>query len=398
VTALADDGPGREVAGLLAAAGVRVADLKLLGPTPEKIRVREGRRTLFRLDRNCADVAPVGEPGDDALAALHDAAAVLVSDYGRGVASADAVRAALARLGPHTPVVWDPHPRGALPVAGARLVTPNRSEAAQLAPDVEGTGLAAQAERARRLRRQWGSAAVAVTMGSDGALLVDGDGVPLVAPAPAVGGGDPCGAGDRFASAATSLLAGGAVLSEAVVGAVEAAAAFVAAGGAGAVRFGDQRTQPVPPDAPGRRDAHAVVAAVRSRGGTVVATGGCFDVLHAGHVSLLEGARALGDCLVVCLNSDESVRRLKGQGRPRSSQADRAAVLLALRCVDAVAVFDEDLPTAVLNRLRPDVWVKGGDYAGGELPETDVVAGWGGQAVVLPYLAGRSTTRLLEEV
>jgi rfaE bifunctional protein nucleotidyltransferase chain/domain len=284
-------------------------------------------------------------------------------------------------------------------VAGARLVTPNRTEAAQLAPDVEGSGLAMQVERARRLRRRWGSAAVAVTMGSDGALLVDGDGVPLVAPAPAVGGGDPCGAGDRFASAATSLLAGGAVLSEAVVGAVEAAAAFVAAGGAGSIVFG------APPDRPVRRDGKpgapapdAVVGAVRARGGTIVATGGCFDVLHAGHVALLEGARALGDCLVVCLNSDASVRRLKGPGRPRSSQADRAAVLLALSCVDAVAVFEEDLPTAVLDRLRPDVWVKGGDYAGGDLPESDVLHRWGGQAVVLPYLAGRSTTRLLEEV
>jgi rfaE bifunctional protein nucleotidyltransferase chain/domain len=130
----------------------------------------------------------------------------------------------------------------------------------------------------------------------------------------------------------------------------------------------------------------------------VVATGGCFDVLHAGHVRLLAEARSLGDCLVVCLNSDASVRRLKGPGRPRSSQSDRAAVLLALSSVDAVAVFDEDTPAEVLDRLRPDVWVKGGDYAGTELPEAGVLARWGGQAVVLPYLAGRSTTRLLQEV
>jgi rfaE bifunctional protein nucleotidyltransferase chain/domain len=146
------------------------------------------------------------------------------------------------------------------------------------------------------------------------------------------------------------------------------------------------------------RDALSLAAAMRAEGGKVVATGGCFDVLHAGHVSLLAAARSLGDCLIVCLNSDDSVRRLKGEGRPRSSQEDRTAVLLALECVDAVAVFEEDTPVEVLRRLRPDVFVKGGDYAGAELPEAPVLAEWGGQAVTVPYLEGRSTTRLLQEV
>jgi len=129
----------------------------------------------------------------------------------------------------------------------------------------------------------------------------------------------------------------------------------------------------------------------------VVATGGCFDLLHAGHVAVLQQARALGDCLVVCLNSDASVRRLKGPTRPLQSHADRAAVLLALGCVDAVLVFDEDTPTQVLSQLRPHVWAKGGDYALTAIPEAAAVAEWGGQAVVLPYLAGRSTSSLIRE-
>jgi D-beta-D-heptose 7-phosphate kinase/D-beta-D-heptose 1-phosphate adenosyltransferase len=133
---------------------------------------------------------------------------------------------------------------------------------------------------------------------------------------------------------------------------------------------------------------------VRAAGGTVVATGGCFDLLHAGHVSLLQGARSLGDCLIVCLNSDDSVRRLKGDGRPLNSAADRARVLAALGCVDAIAVFGEDTPSAVLERIRPDVWVKGGDYDGRDLPEAAVLSTWGGVAVTVPYLDGRSTTRL----
>ena len=133
---------------------------------------------------------------------------------------------------------------------------------------------------------------------------------------------------------------------------------------------------------------------VRAAGGTVVATGGCFDLLHAGHVSLLQTARSLGDCLIVCLNSDDSVRRLKGSGRPLNHAADRIAVLAALDCVDAIAVFGEDTPCEVLDQLRPDIWVKGGDYDGRELPEAALLETWGGVTVTVPYLSGRSTTRL----
>src|SRR4029450_5230945 len=138
--------------------------------------------------------------------------------------------------------------------------------------------------------------------------------------------------------------------------------------------------------------------AVRARGGTVVATGGCFDLLHAGHVATLRAARALGDCLVVCLNSDDSVRRLKGPGRPLVPEADRVAVLEALGCVDVVVPFDERTPEAVLQRLRPGGFAKGGDYALGGLPGAALLSSWGGQAVVLPYLEGRSTTQLMKEV
>ncbi|HSD76897.1 MAG TPA: D-glycero-beta-D-manno-heptose 1-phosphate adenylyltransferase, partial [Solirubrobacteraceae bacterium] len=111
----------------------------------------------------------------------------------------------------------------------------------------------------------------------------------------------------------------------------------------------------------------------------------------------LQAARALGDCLIVVLNSDASVRRLKGPARPVTGERDRAAVLEALECVDAVLVFGEDTPAAALERLRPDVWVKGGDYAGRRLPEADALEAWGGRAVVVPTLEGHSTTRLIEE-
>jgi rfaE bifunctional protein nucleotidyltransferase chain/domain len=129
----------------------------------------------------------------------------------------------------------------------------------------------------------------------------------------------------------------------------------------------------------------------------VVATGGCFDLLHIGHLATLQAARKLGDCLVVCLNSDSSVSALKGPDRPLTSQVDRSRLLSALDCVDAVVVFDESTPEAVLTWLRPDIWVKGGDYGDGgpDLPEAELVRRWGGECVIVPYLDGRSTTRTI---
>jgi rfaE bifunctional protein nucleotidyltransferase chain/domain len=140
-----------------------------------------------------------------------------------------------------------------------------------------------------------------------------------------------------------------------------------------------------------------VARQVRARGGTLVATGGCFDILHAGHLSSLEAARRLGDALVVLLNSDESVRRLKGPGRPVQAARDRARVLLGLSCVDAVMVFGEKGPESALDRLRPDVWVKGGDYEGTDLPESGLVRSWGGRVVLIPYQTGYSTTAILAD-
>jgi D-beta-D-heptose 7-phosphate kinase / D-beta-D-heptose 1-phosphate adenosyltransferase len=390
VTALGADAAGSELGAMLDARGVQVLDLGLEGSTPEKLRIGVPGRPLVRLDRGGGGA--VGEPDAAARAAIGWAGAVLVADYGRGVAAAPGIRAALAAA--EGPVVWDPHPRGPAPVPGAALATPNAAEAAALVPEASGDAPAVLAARARALAGRWRARAVCVTCGERGAVLVEGDGPALVLPAEPAAGGDPCGAGDRFASWAAAALADGAAPSDAVREAVAAATRFVAAGGATAVARPE--AAPRPADS-AHDDPLALAAAVRARGGTVVATGGCFDLLHPGHIRTLEAARAFGDCLVVCLNGDASVARLKGPGRPLVGAADRAAVLRALRCVDAVLVFDEDTPVAALERLRPDLWVKGGDYAGRELPEAEVVGRWGGEVVLLPVVDGKSTTRIIEE-
>jgi D-beta-D-heptose 7-phosphate kinase/D-beta-D-heptose 1-phosphate adenosyltransferase len=381
VTALGTDPSAQLLADLLAA-DVEVVRMPLLGATVCKTRIRAQGRSLLRIDTG--DGRAAGAPAGDRYATvLRDAQTVLVSDYGRGVTANPGVRDALIGLARRVPVVWDPHPRGSPPVPGCRVVTPNEAEAASAA----GAG-AGGLPSAAALRVQWCCDAVAITLGARGAELATADGCTTVA-VPEIEvpqESDPCGAGDAFAAAVTGALLAGSSVGAAVVAAVRAASQFVASGGA--ARLPGSLHAPVPP-------AGDTVARLRRRGGRLVATGGCFDLLHPGHLSLLRQARALGDALVVCVNSDESVRRRKGPSRPIVPAADRIALLEALEPVDAVIMFDEDTPVALLETLRPDVWVKGGDYTVSDLPEAPVVHRHGGEIVIIPLVSGYSTSRIV---
>jgi rfaE bifunctional protein nucleotidyltransferase chain/domain/rfaE bifunctional protein kinase chain/domain len=372
VAPLADDAAGRLLRADLEAAGITLVALPQQGATREKSRVRAAGQSLLRVDRG-GPAAPVGALGADARRAVDGADVVLVSCYGAGTGADAEIRAALADRARRAPVLWDPHPRGPSPVAGCVLVTPNLAEARDLVDAPE----APPGEVACTLVARWDADAVAVTCGAEGAWVARRSGeLERVAAEPVTG--DPCGAGDCFAATAAIAVGAGADPGTAVRAAVASASSFVALGGSA-----------------GWRDS---VSRPSTEGRTVVATGGCFDILHAGHVETLTAARALGDELVVLLNSDRSVRRLKGTSRPLNPCADRAAVLRALTCVDRVVVFDEDTPVDALRALRPDVWVKGGDYEVEDLPETPVVRSWGGRVEVLTHLPGRSSTATIHRL
>jgi rfaE bifunctional protein nucleotidyltransferase chain/domain/rfaE bifunctional protein kinase chain/domain len=433
IAPIADDAGGAALLSLLSP-HLQLIPLGHQGLTRRKTRVRSGGQSLLRID----DGGP-GRPTDLPVAqigeALADADAVLVADYGAGTTTDQRVRRILTDAAAHTRLVWDPHPRGGPPVAGATLVTPNLAEAAAADRALDaGSGGAREPDLlAGRLRKAWRVGAVCVTAGADGAFLAGSASGAHYLPAPAVRAGDSCGAGDRFAASATVRLAFGDLVSEAAAAGVRDASAWVGAGGSAAFQMPPAPDGSVPGDPalgdtssddagldPGGSDGAddhdgEVVAGsdldivsaaatledltqdLRDRGArTVVATGGCFDIVHPGHVATLQAARRLGDALVVLINSDASVARLKGPGRPVVGAADRARVLQAFDCVDAVVVFDEDDPRDALSRLRPDIWVKGGDYGGTELPETATVEAGGGRVVFLPYLAGRSTTSIIE--
>jgi D-beta-D-heptose 7-phosphate kinase / D-beta-D-heptose 1-phosphate adenosyltransferase len=399
VAPIADDDDGRYLAAEL---GTRMEVLPLphVGGTRRKVRVRSRGHSLVRIDDG-GPGAPGPVPVGQVRAALASADVVLVSDYGAGVTRDAELRDLLARAAHERPLVWDPHPRGGPPVPGASLATPNLAEARAALPDDGAAGLSDDV-LAERLRTAWGVRAVAVTAGARGAFVASG-GEPHYVPATSITGGDPCGAGDRFAATVALAVGRGALVTDAVDDGVRAATAWVAAGGADGYR---RRARPAEEGAPPSAAAPStdalvdtpaqLAARLRAAGGSLVATGGCFDIVHAGHVATLQAARRLGDALVVVMNSDASVRRLKGPGRPVVPAGDRARVLEALDCVDAVVEFDEDEPSAVLDQLRPDVWAKGGDYGGSPLPEASVVRAHGGRVVLLPYLDGRSTSSIIQ--
>lgn len=403
VTVLGDDDAGRQLRAQLT--GVRLVAATTGYPSPVKTRVRAGSHPVVRFDQGC-EKTPVPDVTPAMLRAVESAGAIIVADYGRGLAANPRLRELLGRLANDVPIVWDPHPAGPEPVTGVAVVTPNHSEAAKAVQSVGAAAAVAgdpAARAAEVLLDRWRSQAILVTKGEEGAVLLrHGDTAARAIPAPRVETGDPCGAGDRLAASLAVHLLAGRDLPEAACLAVHDAADFLAAGGVAAMpgtaaagRAGEG-TERLSITGHGITEPLLLARAVRESGGTVVATGGCFDLLHAGHARSLAAARGLGDCLIVCLNSDDSARRLKGPERPIINQHDRAELLLAMECVDAVMVFDEDTPEAALDRLRPDIWVKGGDYKGARLPEADLVESWGGQCLTVPYHPARSTTCLAD--
>lgn len=147
-----------------------------------------------------------------------------------------------------------------------------------------------------------------------------------------------------------------------------------------------------------REEAKQWVQSLQSQGKKVVFTNGCFDILHVGHVRYLQHARELGDALIIGVNSDVSVRKIKGPTRPINNEDDRAEILTSLACVDVAVLFNEDTPEAIIAELKPDVHVKAGDYTEDQLPEAKIVRSYGGEVVIAPFVDGKSTTKTIQKI
>lgn len=378
------------VRALLDAAGIELLDLGRRGEVPTKVRIRGGNQTILRLD--------TGPIGDNLIAGraqalvaevLQGKSAIVVADYGNGVAEMSTIRSELEATS--APVVWDPHPRGPKPVPRATLITPNSAEAKFFSAPLKehGSAFVDDSLRAQYLRKLWDAKGVAVTMGESGAVLAREESVEsLAVVARSVREKEVVGAGDVFSMTAAIALAGGYDIGQSVERAVEAASAYVS----GVAWY------PKPPWKTEPAVDLTQIQSFHASGGVVVCTCGCFDLLHSGHVRLLEQARRLGDCLIVLLNSDSSVRQLKGSNRPIEPFERRREVLMALNAVDVVVELEQESPIPWIQRIRPDIWVKGGDYVASGVAEASAVREVGGEVILLPYHEGLSTSGIIGRI
>jgi D-beta-D-heptose 7-phosphate kinase/D-beta-D-heptose 1-phosphate adenosyltransferase len=335
----------------------------------------------------------------DALAAT---SVVVLSDYGKGVLAGDVparIIEAAHRAGRQ--VIVDPGRDGYAPYAGADIVTPNRREL-RAATGCDVSSEAAIAAAAERLRTAHGFGAVLVTRSEDGMTLTGGDGVQHF-PAETAEVYDVSGAKDTAIATLAACVAKGVRLPMAARLANIAAGISVGKVGTAIVTTADLTGALSPQGGALRKIVMRETAAEhverwRRRGWRTGFTNGCFDLLHPGHVHLLEQTRSGCDRLIVGLNSDASVRRLKGADRPVQPEAARAAVLASLAVVDLVVIFDEDTPETLIRALRPDLLVKGADYRLETVVGADLVQGWGGRVMLADLLPGHSTTATVARI
>lgn len=410
VSVIGDDAAGRKIAGLLAdEPGVQPH--LLTEPdriTTEKTRFIAESHQLLRADlETTAAITPATEQAllDVCAARMAECGVVVLSDYGKGVLTPDLVRRliALARQA-GKPVIVDPKGRDFSHYRGAALVTPNRSElAAVTGMPVDSDDAAVAA--ARHLIAASGIERVLVTRSEDGMTLVDGGGQADQIPATAREVFDVSGAGDTVVAVLSAGLSAGASLGDAAR--LANAAAGIVVGKVGtAVIHPEELRRELMDEQSGHdhakvvslSEALALIAGWRRAGQTVGFTNGCFDLLHPGHVSLLAQARGACDRLIVGLNSDASVSRLKGPERPVQNEVARATVLASLASVDLVVLFTEDTPLELIRAIRPDVLVKGADYTIDTVVGADVVQSYGGRIMLAGLVPEQSTTRLVQRM
>jgi len=413
LAATGDDDEGHTLRAALEGAGVDTAAL-LVEPgrrSLAKQRVLAGGHLLVRFDQgDTGRLSPVTERElvrrFSALAASADA--IVVSDYGYGVLGPRLLEA-LAALQQRAPrvLVVDSRALATYQAMSPTAVKPNFAEAVRLLGGLDRVTRAdldlrseLVARHGRALLEATGAQIVAVTLDSEGALFFEHGREPYRTYARAAEPGRAAGAGDTFGAALALALAAGADLPAAAEIASAAAAVVVASDGTAACSVAELAARL----AGGHKlapDAAALAPALerhRRSGHRIVLTSGCFDILHSGHVAHLNGAKALGDVLLVGLNTDAGVRRRKGLERPINTLHERAQVLAGLSCIDHIVAFDEDTPAELVTAVRPHVFVKGGDYAADRLPEARAVHACGGVVRILPYVEDRSTTSIIERI
>jgi D-beta-D-heptose 7-phosphate kinase/D-beta-D-heptose 1-phosphate adenosyltransferase len=393
------DEAAEALASTLLHAGVECHFERLAGfPTITKLRVLSRHQQLIRLDFED------GFPGCDSAGLLRrfqdnvqDTGVVVLSDYSKGTLREARQLITLARAA-GKPVVVDPKGSDFSPYRGATVITPNMHEfEAVVGHCVDDAEVVTRGEA---LRASLDLEALLITRSEKGMTLLQKGEAPLHIPTKAREVYDVTGAGDTVVSVLAAALAAGDSLREATVLANLAAGVVVGKLGTASVSVPELRRalreqEEMEQGMVSEEKLIALVQEAKAHGETVVMTNGCFDILHAGHVTYLEEAAQLGDRLIVAVNDDASVRRIKGEERPVNTQARRMRVLAALNCVDWVVGFDEDTPTRLICSVCPDILVKGGDNDPNNIPGGECVRESGGQVMVMSFVDGCSTTSII---
>ncbi len=410
---IGDDINGREVAAQLTQIG---ADASLIIAndrfTTVKSRFVSSGQQMLRVDREKAQAIPKSAE-DELLAAaakvMPDCGVVILSDYNKGVLTARLVAGIIALAQKHgKPVVVDPKGNDFTRYRGATIITPNRKELETA------TGMKAGSDdevRAAALKiiMECGVDAILATRSKDGMSLISKDSAPVHIPANVREVFDVSGAGDTVIATFATAIAAGITLRDAAELSNIAAGIVVGKIGTATVRPDEieaviqSGNAAAPKDELGAKIMTRAALAdaadkQRARGRKIGLTNGCFDLLHPGHLTTLRQAKAACDYLVVAINSDASVKRLKGPSRPVQDEKARSLILSALEIVDAVIVYDEDTPIETLKAVRPDVLVKGGQYKLEEVVGYDLITSWGGKVVRADMQDGFSTTNTIAKM
>lgn len=399
-----EDLAGEELVGFLHELGMSSEGIvrQKQRPTTKKSRIIASNQQVVRVDWETK--SDISEESQEAILAfvrskLAHCEAVILSDYNKGTLTASLTPKLIAMAKTYQkPLLIDPKGSDYTKYRGATLLTPNKKEVKE-ALGVEITDEASLAVALERLKRECELEVSVVTLSEDGIGIYEEsvERIPTIAREVY----DVTGAGDTVIAALAYGLSLGHSLKSSALFANAAAAVVVGKIGSATATHGEiaeylhaSHQSEGKERILGREAMKRLVEQLRACGRKVVFTNGCFDILHAGHVQYLQKAKACGDCLIVGLNSDDSVKRLKGESRPLNPQEDRALVLAGLESVDYVVIFEEDTPYELLSLLRPDVLVKGGDYAGKEVVGSDLVS----EVRLIEFLEGRSTSALVKKI
>lgn len=398
-----DDDAANTLENILENSGVKPQFVRLPeNATVTKLRVMSRAQQLMRLDfedgfigQDLSELEKVFE------AQLQEHNIVVCSDYGKG--SLRNVKRLIELCNKNNvPVLVDPKGSDFEKYAGASLITPNLAEFEAVVGHCESED--DLVDKANQISKQFNIEAFLVTRSEHGMSLMQQDYDPVHLPTQAREVFDVTGAGDTVISTLAASLGAGVSLERSMVLANLAAGVVVGKSGTACVSLKElenaiqKNSSNTEHGILEEAELHTLLDSCRARGETIVMTNGCFDILHAGHVTYLEQASELGDRLLVAVNVDETVRRLKGKDRPVNKVENRMRMLAALRCVDWVVAFTEDEPTRLICDLAPDILVKGGDNEVDKIPGGDCVREAGGQVMVLTYVDGISTTKIIDSI